>query len=230
MTFTPDCCNRPPTARQGCWRRPSSRAACAAKSRCPAMSPSCARPTTMCATPCRCCAACKAALPPRQAWLRGALDEYIEEEQGHDEWILDDIAACGADADAVRRGAARPRHRGDGGLCLRHHRAAQPARASSAWCMCSKAPASRWRCWRPTRSRSRWPARRGLQLPAFARHAGPASTPRTSRADGPHRRTRATRPTSCTRHGPSTACTATCSAACRCPQRRAERRRGRVAA
>jgi heme oxygenase len=49
--------------------------------------------------------ACKAALPERNAWLRGPLDEYIEEEQGHDEWILDDIRACGGDAQAVREGA-----------------------------------------------------------------------------------------------------------------------------
>ena len=49
--------------------------------------------------------ACKAALPPRNGWLGGPLDEYIEEEQGHDEWILDDIRACGGDAEAVRQGA-----------------------------------------------------------------------------------------------------------------------------
>jgi pyrroloquinoline quinone (PQQ) biosynthesis protein C len=48
--------------------------------------------------------ATKAALPPHHAWLRGPLDEYIEEEAGHDEWILHDIAACGADAEAVRHG------------------------------------------------------------------------------------------------------------------------------
>lgn len=48
--------------------------------------------------------ACKAALPLRNEWLRGPLDEYIEEEQGHDEWILDDIRACGADAEVVRLG------------------------------------------------------------------------------------------------------------------------------
>lgn len=53
--------------------------------------------------------ACKAALPPHHAaWLDDAMDEYIEEEAGHDEWILDDIAACGADAQAVRHG--RPAH------------------------------------------------------------------------------------------------------------------------
>src|SRR5690606_39878054 len=49
--------------------------------------------------------ACKAALPPHHAWLEGAMDEYVEEEQGHDEWILDDIRACGGDAEAVRHGA-----------------------------------------------------------------------------------------------------------------------------
>jgi heme oxygenase len=45
------------------------------------------------------------ALPAHHAWLLPALDEYIEEEAGHDEWILDDIAACGGDAEAVRHGA-----------------------------------------------------------------------------------------------------------------------------
>jgi pyrroloquinoline quinone (PQQ) biosynthesis protein C len=52
--------------------------------------------------------ATKAALPARHDWLRAPLDEYIDEECGHDEWILDDIAACGADAGAVRHG--RPGH------------------------------------------------------------------------------------------------------------------------
>ncbi|MBX3608026.1 MAG: iron-containing redox enzyme family protein [Piscinibacter sp.] len=53
--------------------------------------------------------ACRTALAPRRAaWLDEALDEYVEEEQGHDEWILDDLAACGADVHAVRHG--RPGH------------------------------------------------------------------------------------------------------------------------
>ena len=52
--------------------------------------------------------ACKAALPERHRWLEGPLDEYIAEEDGHDEWILNDIAACGGDAEAVRHG--RPGH------------------------------------------------------------------------------------------------------------------------
>jgi len=32
-----------------------------------------------------------------QEWLRVAVAEYIEEELGHQEWILNDIAACGYD-------------------------------------------------------------------------------------------------------------------------------------
>ena len=48
--------------------------------------------------------ACKTALPARNDWLREPLDEYIDEEQGHDQWILDDIRAAGGDADAVRDG------------------------------------------------------------------------------------------------------------------------------
>lgn len=41
-------------------------------------------------------------LPERLAWLRRPVAEYIEEEIGHEEWILDDIAAAGGDAAAVR--------------------------------------------------------------------------------------------------------------------------------
>ena len=46
--------------------------------------------------------ACRDRLPARLAWLRAALDEYIDEEQGHEEWILADIAACGGDAQRAR--------------------------------------------------------------------------------------------------------------------------------
>ncbi len=51
-------------------------------------------------------AACRDRLPARLDWVRPALDEYIDEEAGHDEWILDDIAAAGGDAQAVRAGGA----------------------------------------------------------------------------------------------------------------------------
>jgi pyrroloquinoline quinone (PQQ) biosynthesis protein C len=53
-------------------------------------------------------AACQARLPGRLAWLAPALDEYIAEESGHDQWILDDIAACAGDAEAVRNGRPQP--------------------------------------------------------------------------------------------------------------------------
>jgi len=38
---------------------------------------------------------------------QSALFDYIAEERGHDEWILEDIDALGGDASAVRRGAPR---------------------------------------------------------------------------------------------------------------------------
>ena len=41
-------------------------------------------------------------LPERLAWLRRPVAEYIEEEIGHEEWILNDIGAAGGDAEAVR--------------------------------------------------------------------------------------------------------------------------------
>jgi len=48
--------------------------------------------------------ACGGRLPERYEWLREGMAEYIEEELGHQEWILNDITACGGDAEAVRRG------------------------------------------------------------------------------------------------------------------------------
>lgn len=50
--------------------------------------------------------ACGARLPDRLEWLRGAVCEYIDEEYGHERWILDDIAACGGNPEQVR--SARP--------------------------------------------------------------------------------------------------------------------------
>lgn len=48
--------------------------------------------------------ACGARLPERLEWLRAAMGTYIQEETGHQEWILNDIRACGGDAEAVRNG------------------------------------------------------------------------------------------------------------------------------
>ena len=42
------------------------------------------------------------ALPDEKEWLREAVAEYIEEEIGHQEWILNDLAACGIDKDSIR--------------------------------------------------------------------------------------------------------------------------------
>lgn len=47
---------------------------------------------------------CGGRLPERLEWLRGAIGHYIEEETGHHEWILNDIAAAGGNAEAVRAG------------------------------------------------------------------------------------------------------------------------------
>lgn len=48
--------------------------------------------------------ACGSRLPERYEWLREAVAEYIKEELGHQEWILNDIAACGSGKEAVRHG------------------------------------------------------------------------------------------------------------------------------
>lgn len=47
---------------------------------------------------------CGGRLPAKYEWLRTAIGEYIEEEMGHQEWVLDDIAVCGGDKEAVRLG------------------------------------------------------------------------------------------------------------------------------
>ncbi|WP_192510157.1 TenA family transcriptional regulator [Pseudoalteromonas aurantia] len=50
--------------------------------------------------------ACGSKLDESKEWLRVAVGEYIEEETGHQEWILNDIAACGFDKEVVR--SSRP--------------------------------------------------------------------------------------------------------------------------
>ena len=45
---------------------------------------------------------CGYRLPEHYVWLREAIGEYIEEEMGHEEWILDDIEASGGDRKAAR--------------------------------------------------------------------------------------------------------------------------------
>ncbi len=48
--------------------------------------------------------ACGSYLPSNKEWLRNAIAEYIEEELGHQEWILNDIAATGLDPELTRFG------------------------------------------------------------------------------------------------------------------------------
>ena len=43
-----------------------------------------------------------AKIPESKEWLRNAVAEYIEEELGHQEWILNDIQHCGFDKEQVR--------------------------------------------------------------------------------------------------------------------------------
>lgn len=45
--------------------------------------------------------ACGSRLDSQFEWLREAIAEYIEEEVGHQKWILSDIAACGGDPESV---------------------------------------------------------------------------------------------------------------------------------
>lgn len=52
--------------------------------------------------------ACGSRLDDSHGWLRSAVAEYIEEELGHEEWILSDIAACGGDAEQARNSRPNP--------------------------------------------------------------------------------------------------------------------------
>jgi pyrroloquinoline quinone (PQQ) biosynthesis protein C len=52
--------------------------------------------------------ACGSRLGEERAALRRAMTQYIAEENGHEEWILDDLRACGDDAEAARRSAPAP--------------------------------------------------------------------------------------------------------------------------
>ncbi len=49
--------------------------------------------------------ACGGRLPERLESVRKALVEYIEEEYGHHEWILNDLEACGVDKAVIRNGS-----------------------------------------------------------------------------------------------------------------------------
>lgn len=42
-------------------------------------------------------------LPEEKKWLHAVIAEYINEEQGHEQWILNDIEAAGGDKEVARR-------------------------------------------------------------------------------------------------------------------------------
>jgi pyrroloquinoline quinone (PQQ) biosynthesis protein C len=44
-------------------------------------------------------------LPDHHAWLRDSVLHYLEEEAGHEQWILNDIAAAGGDREAAAAAA-----------------------------------------------------------------------------------------------------------------------------
>lgn len=48
--------------------------------------------------------ACGSRLTDDREWLRAAVAHYIDDEYGHEKWILNDIRACGADAEQNRDG------------------------------------------------------------------------------------------------------------------------------
>lgn len=49
--------------------------------------------------------ACGGRLSGEYEWLRTAIGEYIDEEMGHQEWVLNDIETCGGNKEAVRKSA-----------------------------------------------------------------------------------------------------------------------------
>jgi pyrroloquinoline quinone (PQQ) biosynthesis protein C len=48
--------------------------------------------------------ACGSRLPEDKEWLRGAVAHYIDDEYGHEQWILNDIRNAGGDPELIRAG------------------------------------------------------------------------------------------------------------------------------
>ena len=78
--------------------------------------------------------ACGSKVPSSAEWMRDAIAHYIEEELGHQEWILNDIKVCGGDGEAVRNSepgmaadSQQPRRRScDAAHGSGHHGGADP--------------------------------------------------------------------------------------------------------
>lgn len=102
--------------------------------------------------------AAKARLDDQHARFRLALDEYIEEETGHEEWILDDIAAAGGDAEGVRR--SQPNEATELMVAYAYDQVQRGNPMSfSGWSMCLRARVSSWPTWAPR------PFRKALACP-----------------------------------------------------------------
>lgn len=52
--------------------------------------------------------ACGSKIPFDKEYYRKAIVEYIEEEYGHHEWILNDLAVCGCDKDLIIKSLPHP--------------------------------------------------------------------------------------------------------------------------
>ena len=108
-------------------------------------------------------------LPERLSWLRRAVAEYIDEEIGHEEWILNDIAAAGGDADAVR--ASHPDLAAEVMVAYAYDllNRGNPA-ALFGMVFVLEGSSVAWPCKRPTASSRRW-RYRTLLSPTCARTA-----------------------------------------------------------
>jgi hypothetical protein len=152
-----------------------------------------------------------------------ALDEYIEEEQGHDQWILDDIRAAGGG----RRGRARrpPGHATEVmvAVCLRHHRGRNPLGFFGMVHVLEGTSVS-------LALLAAGQIQNALQLPdaafKYLRSHGTLDQQHTAHFELLMDRIddAGDQAPSSTRRAPSTGCTATCSAVCRCRKAEAPRR------
>ena len=216
--------------RRAAWRcspRPSSRAACAARSRCPATSRFLREAYHHVRHTVPLLRACKAALPARRAWLARA-------------------------AGRVHRGGAGPRrvdprrHPRLRRRCARPCATAAPGHATEVMVayaydtIARRNPLGFFGMVHVLEGTSVSLAllaadqiQKPLGLPdaafSYLRSHGTLDQEHVAHfaaADGPDRRRAATRPTSFTRRARSSACTATCSAACRCRRRPSGRSTG----
>jgi len=89
-------------------------------------------------------------------WLKRAITEYIEEEYGHEQWILNDIAAAGGNP--AEAAASKPHITTQAMVAYAYHQVDRKTRwAFLAWCMCLRVPVRHWPRWLPRKSKPIWP-------------------------------------------------------------------------